>query len=81
MRSEPSKKNEWLNRKPLDKPHKVCYTMSVLKERDTTKCQVSVEKKFLKKPKKVLDKLPTLWYNKNVNKRCHLSKSRKELIL
>jgi len=55
--------------------------MSVLKERDTTKYQVSVEKKFLKKPKKVLDKLPTLWYNKNVNKRCHLSKSRKELIL
>ena len=51
-------------KKPLDKPHKAWYNSSVLRERETTKYQVSAKKKFLEKPKKVLDKLPNLWYNK-----------------
>jgi hypothetical protein len=32
MRSEPPKKNKWLNRKPLDRPHKMWYNKNVKRE-------------------------------------------------
>lgn len=34
MRSEPSKKNKWLNRKPLDKTASLWYNKDVDRDRD-----------------------------------------------